>query len=80
MQIRELIEKCNNLETEKFIYQEELNQTKDASQNIYHELSLLKERYEESDPNCTQKYKLQKEHIEELLLELEKWKKRYHIL
>jgi hypothetical protein len=64
VQIKELIEKCNQLETDKFAYQEELSQTKDASQNIYNELSLLKERYEETDPNGTQKYKLQRERNE----------------
>lgn len=80
VQIRELIEKCNKLENEKYSYREELSQTKEMSENIFNELSLLRSRYGEVDFTLVEKYKLEKARNEELQLEVEKWKTRYNSL
>ena len=61
VQIRELIEKCNKLENEKYSYREELSQTKEMSENIFNELSLLRSRYGEVDFTLVEKYKLEKD-------------------
>ena len=49
VQIRELVEKCNQLENEKYSYREELAQTKDMSEMVFNELEALKSRYEDVD-------------------------------
>ena len=44
-----MVEKCNKLDNEKFSYREELAQAKDMNDQIFNELTMLKERYEEVD-------------------------------
>ena len=77
VQIRELMERCSQLEHDKFSYKEELSQTRDASDNSYHELSLLRNRYAEVDFCVAEKYKLEQTRNEELADEVERWKQRY---
>ena len=55
-----MIEKCNKLDNEKFSYREELAQAKDMNDQIFNELTMFKERYEEVDFAAAEKYKLEK--------------------
>ncbi len=49
-------------------------------QKLYNELEMLKSRYADVDFTLSEKYKLEKERNESLIIDIEKWQARYQAL